>query len=295
VRDTTRRTLTKAVAEHAPLLRASLRHCAAPACALPFALALLYCGEGEEDAAADFGAGSAGLRQLQLALADDDADVRLSGARAVAHLLAVRLAVDFEALPAPGGGGGAAAGTIHSFAPLFDSEEDSDVCFEVEGRSLPAHRILLKSSLGTDVFGAMLRHDTADSRTGRVPIAGVGYEAFAALIKFLYTGEFEAQETALLLEVFRAARRWLVGPLAALCAARLAARLSAERWEGVWELLELLAEGEGGGEAAEALQAAVGRFMLRHVEALVAQPVYVERRAELAALLLEHALPPLLL
>jgi hypothetical protein len=99
VRDATRRTLTEAVAEHAPLLRASLRHCAAPACALPFALALLYCGEGEEDAAADFGAGSAGLRQLQLALADDDADVRLSGARAVAHLLAVRLAVDFEALP----------------------------------------------------------------------------------------------------------------------------------------------------------------------------------------------------
>ena len=49
------------------------------------------------------------------------------------------------------------------------------------------------------------------------------------------------------------------------------------------------------GEAAEALQAAVGRFLLRHVEALVAQPVYVERRAELAALLLEHAYPRLLL
>ena len=40
---------------------------------------------------------------------------------------------------------------------------------------------------------------------------------------------------------------------------------------------------------------AARRFRMRHVEALVAQPVYVERRAELAALLLEHALPPLLL
>ena len=286
------------------MLRAAVRH-HPPLAARRSALALLYLIEDGDAARADFGPGSAPLRQLQLALADDDADVRLSSARAVTHLLTKRLAVDFEQLnDAPGaaseggaaaGGAGAAGAVMHSFADAFGSEQDSDVCFEVEGRSLHAHRILLRSSLGTDVFGAMLRHDTADSRTGRVPVAGVGYEAFAALIKYLYTGELEAQETALLLEVFRAARRWLVGPLAALCAARLAARLSAERWQGVWELLELQAEGEGGGEAAEALQAAVGRFLLRHVEALVAQPVYVERRAELAALLLEHALPPLLL
>ena len=40
--------------------------------------------------------------------------------------------------------------------------------------------------------------------------------------------------------------------------------------------------------------AAAGRFMLQHVEALVSQPRFMERRTELAALLLEHAYPALL-
>ena len=94
--------------------------------------------------------------------------------------------------------------------------------------------------------------------------------------------------------MFRAAQRWLVAPLAAKCAAQLVARLTTARWESLWEVLELLAESEGGGEATETLQAAAGRFMLWHVEALVAQPQFVERRAELAALLLKHAYPAML-
>ena len=190
------------------------------------------------------------------------------------------------AAPAP------APAAVHDFTPLLNNEEESDVCFEVQGRTLHAHRVLLRSSLSTDVFAAMLRHDTADSRTGRVPIVGVSFEAFSLLMRFLYTGALEELAQSLLLQVFRAAQRWLVAPLAAKCAAQLVARLTTA--ETLWEVLELLAESEGSGEATETLQAAAGRFMLWHVEALVAQPQFVERRAELAALLLKHAYPAML-
>ena len=52
-------------------------------------------------------------------------------------------------------------------------------------------------------------------------------------------------------------------------------------------------EDEGGEDAGAAalLQEKVGRFMLQHVVKLVAQPRFVERRVELAALLLENACP----
>ena len=168
--------------------------------------------------------------------------------------------------------------------------------FEIEGRTLHAHQMLLKHSRCTDVFGAMLRHDTS-----HVPIKDVSFETFSLLIKYLYTGTLHRQETAArLLELFRAARRWLVKPLAELCATRLVAPLnsldvfppaSPTQWEQLWELLQLLAEDEGGNAAAKTLQDAAGNFMLRRIEALVEQPRFVERRAELAALLLECTYP----
>jgi hypothetical protein len=98
----------------------------------------------------------------------------------------------------------------------------------------------------------------------------------------------------------------MVGKLVALCAAQLSARClravppggdeqgAADRWEGRWGMLELVAE-DPGGDAAERLQLAASRFMLRHVEALVEQARFLDNRAEIAEQLLEHAYPAFLL
>ena len=56
---------------------------------------------------------------------------------------------------------------------------------------------------------------------------------------------------------------------------------AADRWEGMWGVLELVAE-DPGGDAAERLQLAASRFMLRHVDALVEQARFVDNRAEIA-------------
>ena len=275
---------------HRPVLRASMCMEGGGEIVLNATLALLYLGD-DNDVKADFAPLSAGLHQLQRALAADAATTRLSGARAIAHLLTERLKIDLQ-VPGDRDGAGAlgtGTGDMHSFAPAFGSEEDSDVCFEVEGRALPAHRVLLKMSLGTDVFAVMLSHDTADARTGRVSVMGVSFEVFSLVIKFLYTGKADVPPP-LLPNVFRAARRWMVTKLMALCATRLGAQLSTDRWDGVWEVIELVAE-EPSGFAPELLQLLAARFMLQHVEALVEQPCFVKRRVEIAQMLVEHAYP----
>ena len=303
--DELRRHARTAAEKHHEMLRASMRLEHSPGLlesARNATLALLYLGD-DDAVRTGFAAGGAGLRQLRRALAADTPATRLSGARAVAHLLE-RTEVSLQ--PPPAAAAGAAADSsesIHSFAASFDSEDDSDLCFEVEGRTLHAHRILLRRSLGTDVFAAMLSHDTADSLTGRVKVEGVSFEVFSLVVRFLYTGKAEVP-SELLPAVFRAARRWMVGKLVALCAAQLSVRClravppgdeqgAADRWEGMWGMLELVAE-DPSGDAAECLQLAASRFMLRHVEALVEQARFVDNRAEIAEQLLEHAYPAFL-
>jgi hypothetical protein len=272
-------------------------------------LALLYLGD-DDAVKAGFAPGGVGLRQLRGVLAADTPATRLSGARAVAHLLErMKLTPQLLSAGASSEGAEGAEGAIHSFAAVFDSEEDSDLCFEVEGRTLHAHRVLLKRSLGTDIFAAMLSHGTSESCSGRVKVGDVSFEVFSLVVQFLYTGKADVPPK-LLLAVFRAARRWMVDKLLDLCAAQLSARCVAWvsedegdgeqgaaggrwEWEGVWELLELVSEVPSG-DAAECLQLAASRCMLRHVEALVEQERFVQERVELADLLLGHAYPQLL-
>ena len=93
-------------------------------------------------------------------------------------------------------------------APRTTKRDRSSVGRKVEGRTLHAHQVLLKWSLGTDVFAAMLSHDTADSLTGRVKVEDVSFEVFSLVVRFLYTGKAEVP-SELLPAVLRAARRFL--------------------------------------------------------------------------------------
>jgi hypothetical protein len=290
-RSTVQQQLRQAVTQHATMIHSLVRQLPTPT-ARRYALALVYSGSNQS-AKANFTVGSAGLRQLQFMLADEERDVRLAGAHAVNHLLVKQLRVNLEQ-PAPPGAG-ASSGNVHDFSALFGMEEDSDVCFEIDGSTLYAHRVVLKGSMCTDYFRHSLSHNTADSL--RVPVMVDdnvrGFEVFRLLIKYLYTGALEEVEPQMLLDLFRAARFKMVGPLAALCAKRLAAGLTVERWEGLKEVLDLLDWHAGLAvpeaavqQAADALGAAVGRFMLQNLVALVVHELFEERRVVLAARLL---------
>ena len=89
-----------------------------------------------------------------------------------------------------GGGGGGGAARLHDFADYFDDQETADLTFEVEGRHLHAHRIVLLCSRGSDVFRAMLRAPMREASSAGRPIAveGIRHDVFRLLVGYLYTG-----------------------------------------------------------------------------------------------------------
>eukprot|EP00937_MAST-01D_sp_MAST-1D-sp2_P007823 g7823.t1 len=262
------------------------------------ATALLYSDDASVDG--EFKAGGKALKQIELSIASDDPAARVHCATAVAYIMeGMRFKIrPCEAFGSDGSGGGGSVLPLHSFASWFGSEKHSDVTFEVGGRQLHAHAIVLSASLNTDVFDAMLGHGTADAVTRVVPVADVRYEIFEHVLRFLYTGEagISAIPDADLPDVFRAARRWMVARLQRAAAARLVSALSTDHWQGVWELLALVAE-DADGEAPlpQEMQAHAARFLLDHIREAVHQPIFVAQRGQLAQLLVRETLPNLLL
>lgn len=266
------------------------------------ATALLY--SGDLSLACEFKAGGKGLEQIELAIASDDWAARAHGATAVSYIMTgtsmLKLRPPPKAFGSGGIDGGAAAAspagaeTLHSFASWFGSEKHSDVTFEVGGRRLPAHAIVLSASESTDVFDAMLDHGTADAITRVVPVADVRFEVFQHVLRFLYTGEAggAAIPDADLPDVFRAARRWMVVRLQHAVVARLVGALSVARWQGVWEVLALVAEdADGEAQLPQEMQAHAARFLLDNVREAVRQPTFVAQREQLAQLLVRETLP----
>ena len=107
--------------------------------------------------------------------------------------------------------------------PMVDSEHFSDVAFEVEGRTLHAHRIVLLCSRASEVFRAMLRHPMREATHGApIRVEGVAFEVFKALVAYLYTGEAEVPPH-LAAPLLLATERYMVYPLQLECAHALVA------------------------------------------------------------------------
>ena len=68
---------------------------------------------------------------------------------------------------------------------MFRSGSLSDVVLVVEGREIPAHRVILASR--STVFRAMFEHNTIESKEGRVDITDCTTEAILAMVNFMYS------------------------------------------------------------------------------------------------------------
>jgi len=123
---------------------------------------------------------------------------------------------------------------------LLERQNFTDVTFLVEGRELPAHRVLL--ALFSEHFRAMLASGMRESFENRVPIEGVPYEAFRALLHFLYSGELEesaggaagsAARVAWYLDLIHAADQFCVEPLKAVCEERMSMLVADDNVESI--------------------------------------------------------------
>lgn len=69
---------------------------------------------------------------------------------------------------------------------FFNDEEFSDVTFLVQGRKVYGHKMVL--ALVSDCFRAMFTAGFRESSSSEIEITGCSYEAFLAVMEYVYTG-----------------------------------------------------------------------------------------------------------
>ncbi|KAF3337677.1 Speckle-type POZ protein-like protein A [Carex littledalei] len=136
-------------------------------------------------------------------------------------------------LGAPSGVDDISGGLYEDIEKLWRKGESFDVTFEVEGERISAHRFMLVAR--SPVFQAELYGPFTEANSSCVKINDMKAEVFKALLRFIYTDDFnfEHQEhkilsVELIQDLFVAADRYALQLLKAQCEKRLCVALSIE-------------------------------------------------------------------
>ncbi|KAJ3685874.1 hypothetical protein LUZ61_015038 [Rhynchospora tenuis] len=129
---------------------------------------------------------------------------------------------------------------------LWEREERFDVSFDVEGERISAHKFMLAAK--SPVFEAELYGPMTEAKSSCIKIKDMKAEVFNAILRFVYTDNYEHIEKVLSIELvqdlFVAADRYALEKLKVLCQQRLWVALSidtvlstlivAERHSSAW-------------------------------------------------------------
>ncbi|KAJ4788488.1 BTB/POZ and MATH domain-containing protein 2 [Rhynchospora pubera] len=118
----------------------------------------------------------------------------------------------------------------HDVKKLWDRGERFDVTFEVEGEKISAHRFMLAAR--SPVFETELYGPMAEAKSSCIKIKDMKAEVFDALLRFVYTDNYDNFEKVLSIELvqdlFLAADRYALEKLKVLCQQRLWGALSVD-------------------------------------------------------------------
>jgi len=247
-----------------------------------------------------------GLDRLLHLLAAPEKKDRVVGARAIVHLLTVTNSAVLDSgpdqpshtsklVPAP---------CATNFAHHFDNPDESDIRFLFQdGESLNAHKVLLSSAMGMDVYSAIVSHRTCSptSQSGVFNITDVSYQAFACMVCFLYTGsmflkeERENIDSPFLAEVFMVAERYQIEPLQLTCAGVLVKHLRVHSLLHVWYNLhygqldnsDIIYKSEltARSNVQEFLREDIAIFVMRHLEETVQLSAFPTNRTWLVPMI----------
>lgn len=92
----------------------------------------------------------------------------------------------------------------------------SDVTFVVKGEVIPANKSIL--ALQSDVFESMFATDMLEKKTNTVEIVDIEPKIFKLMLRFVYDGNLDCNETEELLELCKAADKYELRNLVKLCA-----------------------------------------------------------------------------
>ena len=76
---------------------------------------------------------------------------------------------------------------------MLENSKFHDVILCFGDKELKAHKNIL--SARSSVFEAMFSHDLSETRQNRVTIEDVSVDVFEVLLKYIYTGQVELDET----------------------------------------------------------------------------------------------------
>jgi len=100
--------------------------------------------------------------------------------------------------------------------PMVDSEHFSDVSFEVEGRTIHAHKFILFARC--EYFRRMFTSGYKEASSPCIPIPDVSYDVFLCVLSFLYTGKPRDITPETAIEVMSLANLYGIDPLKRICA-----------------------------------------------------------------------------
>lgn len=152
---------------------------------------------------------------------------------------------------------------------LGPSESSPDCVFRVEGQPIPVHRKRLANYNTT--FGQLFNDEW--STLDEMPIENTPYEAFAALIKFIYVGNVDIPQK-FACDILYLAHLYDVKPLMGLCVERIVEKLNVS---GVVMALELANEMDLNELAVTCIE-----FISKHTEEVL--QLEVERDCDLETL-----------
>ncbi|KAJ7296904.1 hypothetical protein O6H91_07G104300 [Diphasiastrum complanatum] len=123
------------------------------------------------------------------------------------------------------------------FGALFDSGEEADVLFEVDGTIIPAHKLVLAAR--SPVFKELLLGKSGESEAGTVQIKDMDPPIFRALLQFIYKDKLpDADElpgasstspsTMMAQHLLAAADRYSLDRLRVVCEAKLCENINVD-------------------------------------------------------------------
>jgi hypothetical protein len=121
---------------------------------------------------------------------------------------------------------------------FFNDEEFSDVTFLVQGRKVYAHKMVL--SMVSQYFRTMFTSGFRESDSGEVEIPDCSYDAFVAVMEYIYTGNIpNLDDTRIhsgarigrVVDILELSNRFCLNHLKEICETKLQSSVNAETVE----------------------------------------------------------------
>ncbi|XP_023316452.1 speckle-type POZ protein A-like [Trichogramma pretiosum] len=111
------------------------------------------------------------------------------------------------------------------FGGVLLDKKFSDVMLRAAcGKEIPAHRLMLAAA--SPVFNAMFSHDMLEKESQTVNMVDINFEAVVEMLRYIYTGNIENDEIAIITDLLVAADKYQLGELKNRCEKTLSSKLS---------------------------------------------------------------------